>query len=284
MKKHLLVGAFLFYCSSVLAQDSLTLTDGFRTADGWTTRKVVSAGLVTGFLGGSLVSSYYDWWNANSQSFHFVREGFWNDYSLGIDKFGHAFTSYFYFNTFRYIMLWGGFTPKTAFWWSFGTTAFFAISIEVGDGLSPYGFSFEDLTANGLGLGFAVLQEEYPFFRNFSLKWSYVPTDGYRFPPRFTDHYDGHTYWLAFNMHNLLPGDAGNCWPEFLQLAVGYSVADQMTKRELVIGLDLNLRAFDVEQPELLLVRNTVDMIHLPAPAIKFTEDKPAKAYLFNLN
>ncbi|RPH37794.1 DUF2279 domain-containing protein, partial [bacterium] len=260
------------------------ITEGFYTRPGWPARKAISAVTVGGILCGSLVSSYYDWWNGQSRQFHFNQEGWFNDYSLGIDKAGHTYTSYFYFHAFRNLMLWGGFRPSTAYWWAAGTTAFFALSIEVGDGFSPYGFSVEDLAANGLGLAYAMLQTKWDFLRNINLKWSYVPPDGYRWPPHFTEHYDGHAYWLTFNMHNLLPGKIGATWPEFLQLGVGYGVHDHVTKRELVIGLDLNLGAFSVQNQDLLLLSKTVDMFRLPLPAVEFTEGKAPRAYLFYTN
>ncbi len=64
-----------------------------------------------------------------------------------------------------------------------------------------------------IGLGYGMLQTEVPFLQNFNLKWSYVPADGYRLPPRFTDHYDAHTYWLTINVHNLLPKVRGAIGP-----------------------------------------------------------------------
>lgn len=276
----------LFCCTApTFAQDSTVfMTEGFETRADWTARKGISVVAFSGVLCGSLVSSYFDWWNDSPQAFHFTQEGWFHDYSLGIDKAGHAFTSYFYFHTFRNLLLWGGFRRSTAFWWAAGTTAFFALSVEIGDGLSPVGFSFEDLAANGFGLAFAMLQTKYDFLRNFSLKWSYVPPDGYRWPPRFTDHYDGHGYWLTFNMHNLLPGKIGDSWPECLQLALGYGVDEKMTKREFMIGLDLNLGAFSIDNQDFLLLTKTLDMIHLPLPAVEFTEGKEPKAYLFYTN
>src|SRR5512140_766910 len=144
---------FLLLCSvtPAFAQDStVVITEGFQTRPDWTTRKAISTVAFGGVLVGSLVGSYFDWWNEDSRSFHFTQEGWFQDYSLGIDKCGHAYTSYFYFHTFRNLLLWGGARPSTAFWWASGATAFFAVSVEIGDGLSPIGFSFEDLAANSL--------------------------------------------------------------------------------------------------------------------------------------
>ena len=69
-----------------------------------------------------------------------------------------------------------------------------------------------------------------------------------------------------------------------LLLAVGYSVGNNVSRRELAIGFDLNLRAIGTTQPELMLLRNTVDMIHLPAPAVKLVEGDKPRWYLFHRN
>ncbi len=251
---------------------------------GWSARKVIATGAVGSLLVGSLISSYFDWWKGSSEPFHFVDDGLFNNYSLGIDKIGHAYTSYFYFHTFRNIMLWGGYDARSAFWWAAGGTIFFAVSIEIGDGLSPYGFSGYDLAFNMAGLGFAMAQTEFPFLRNFTFKWSYVPADGYRWPPHFTDHYDAHTYWLAVNVHNLLPEGWRGYWPECVQFAVGYGVDDHQTKREAVLGIDINLDAFHVANRDVGLLQETMSLIHLPSPAVKFTEEKQPRWYVLHWN
>jgi hypothetical protein len=45
----------------------------------------------------------------------------------------------------------------------------------------------------------------------------------------------------------------------------------------MVIGLDLNLGAFNVEDPDLRLLQQTVDLFHLPSPAVKMTENERAQ-------
>ncbi len=266
------------------ARDSLQTILHADEATGWSARKIIATGAVGGLLAGSLVGSYNDWWKDAAEPFHFVDDGLFNNYSLGIDKVGHAYTSYFYFHCFRNVMLWGGYDSSAAFWAAGGTSALFALSIEIGDGFSPYGFSLYDLAFNMGGLGYAMAQVGVPFLRNFQLKWSYVPVGGYRWPPHFTDHYDAHTYWLAVNVHNLLPGEWRGYWPECIQLAVGYGVNKGYTRRELVIGLDLNVGAFTLENPELRLLQQTVDLIHLPSPAVKMTEGERPRWYLVHTN
>jgi hypothetical protein len=279
--------ALLVVCLAVSlcrAQDSLSERTGFSASQGWTPRKVIATAGVGGVLVGSLISSYYDWWQDTGQQFHFVDDGVFNNYSLGVDKIGHAYTSYFYFHAFRNLLLWGGYDESTALWWGAGTSALFALSIEIGDGFSPFGFSFPDLLFNMSGLGWGILQAKVPFMQNFNFKWSYVPAEGYRFPPHFTDHYDAHTYWLTVNVHNLLPESMQEYWPALLQVAVGYGATDGMSRRKAAIGFDFNLKSFAVENDELGFLLRTADMIHLPAPAIRFVEGKPPTYKVFYTN
>jgi hypothetical protein len=277
--------AMLLVCACrATARDSLVVTDGFRQFDDFTGRKIIATGLMGGILAISLAWSYDSWWKDTGEPFHFQSENWLNGEHRGIDKIGHFYTSYFYFHTFRNVMLWGGYRRSKALWWAAGAAAFFALTVEIGDGLSDIGFDYQDLVFNMSGLGYAVAQTEVPFLRNFNFKWSYVPAGGYEFPPRFTRHYDAHTYWLTFNVHNLLPSPLQNYWPEFLQLAVGYGVGNNVTKREGVIGLDFNLGVLCAPNEDILLVRKTVDMFHIPAPAVKFTEDQKPKYYLFHTN
>ncbi len=264
------------------AMDSLCVRDGVEQTQELSGRKVVSNVLVGGLLVGSLVDSYYAWWKDASKPFTFHAEGWLGGSSLGIDKAGHLFTSYFYFHTFRNIMVWGGHDESTALWWAAGTSTFFALSIEIGDGVSEFGFDYQDLLFNLSGVGYGILQTKFPVLKDFNLKWSYVPRDGYRFPPRFTEHYDAHTYWLAVNIDNLLPEALQTYWPDFLQIAVGYSVDDRGSRREAVIGFDINLESFTTGNQDLLLVQKTLNMFHYPGPAIKFTQRKTPRYYLLH--
>lgn len=242
---------------------------------------MIATGLVGSFMVGSLTDSYFSWWKGAGSHFTFRAEGWWNNPHLGIDKAGHVYTSYFYYHAVRNVLLWGGYESSVASMWAAGLSGFFAVSIEVGDGLSDFGFDYQDLACNLAGLGYAMAQTKYPFLRNFNLKWSYVPRDGYRFPPRFTDHYDAHTYWVTVNVKNLLPVSLEPYWPGFLQLGVGYGVDDNESKRELVVGLDLNLEIFQTHNEELSLIQKTVNMFHIPAPAVKFTQSKTPRYYFF---
>ena len=107
----------------------------------------------------------------------------------------------------------------------------------------------------------------------------------YKLPVRFTDDYGAHAYWLVANVNNLLPAVAEPYWPDFLQIAMGIGVNDRLTQRELAIGLDFDLESlFRTENEDWLLFLKTVNMFHIPAPAIKFTDVEEPAYYLFQRN
>jgi hypothetical protein len=285
MKKALFV--VLFVTTTLLrAQDTLAVTDGFSVKPEFGGRKLVATTMIGGMLVTSLIWSYDTWWRDAGRPFHFKTENWLDGYFRGLDKVGHFYTSYFYFQTFRNIMLWGGYEHSTANWWAAGAAGFFAVAVETGDGVTKdYGFDYQDIIFNFSGIGYGLLQTQVPFLKNFNFKWTYAPNEGYRFPVRFTDNYDAHTYWLSCDVNNLLPSSLEPLWPDWLNVAVGMGVDDHWTKREFLIGLDLNLQSlFRTENEDWLLVEKTVDMFHIPGPAIKWTEEKGPRYYLFHKN
>jgi len=99
-----------------------------------------------------------------------------------------------------------------------------------------------------------------------------------------TDHYDAHTYWIALNLPAVLPERWRGAWPAFLQPAVGYGVDRHQTRREFVVGFDIDIESLSVKNPELELVEGILGPIHIPEPALKFTEGGSPRRYLFQKN
>jgi hypothetical protein len=157
------------------------------------------------------------------------------------------------------------------------------LQIEIGDGMSQYGFDYQDLVFDMGGVAYGMLQSEVPVLQNFNFKFSYWSKKGFTSPANFTQDYDAMTIWLTVNVHNLLPTSMDKYWPEWLQIALGYGVDDHETKREGVIALDLNFEAFKTENDNVRVAEKLLDLMHVPAPAVKFTERTPPKYYLFHL-
>jgi hypothetical protein len=265
-----IVAAFILFYSTLNLSAQQADSTRFKL---FTKKNLVIAGLVAQQASSTLIE-YEWWWKDSTNKFHFEHDGFLNNYSFGMDKLGHAYTSYMYFVTVNEVMKWAKFSDKTRLYTSVILPAAWAISIEIGDAMAPYGFSVPDLAANFSGIGYGLLQDRVPFFQNIDFKFSYYPRQG-NF--NVSSNYDDHIYWLSFNMHNLLPKPIGRKWPELINLAIGYSIKgyniQPQYQRELMFGIDLNLRALKTKNSTLKTIRNIANLVHLPAPGVKHTLD-----------
>ncbi|MEW6512293.1 MAG: DUF2279 domain-containing protein [Bacteroidota bacterium] len=243
-------------------------------------RKIASTAMVGAIFAANLVDAYFTWWKDAQKPFSFFSEDWLNGPHLGIDKPGHFYGAYSIFKITRTILLWGGHDRSTAFWWATGLSLFNGLEVEIGDGFSPYGFDVEDLLFDFAGVGYAMLQSEIPYLENFNFKFSYWSEKGVKTPAAFVEDYDALTIWLSFNMHNLLPEPVAGVWPKWLNLAVGYGVDDRVTRREFLIGLDLNFEGFETESQDVLLLERIGNVWHAPAPAVKFTTGRGPRWYL----
>jgi hypothetical protein len=274
----------LLSVSTSSAQDSALVTEGFRQKDGWTTRKVLATSIVGTIMLTTLYDSYDTWWKNAEKPFSFLGHSeenwVWGPH-LGTDKTGHLFGTYVITKIIWNILLWGGVDRSTAFWWSAGLGLWNGLQTEIGDGFSPWGFDYQDLVFDVAGVGFAMLQAEVPPLRNFNFKFSYWSKTGIRSPANFINDYDAMTIWLAVNVHNLLPSSVSRYWPEFLQLSVGYGVAEGESRRRIAIGLDFNLEAFDFNNEEVLCAQRVLNVMHYPAPAVKIVEGREPTYRMF---
>jgi hypothetical protein len=106
------------------------------------------AGLVAGIANGYASDHLY-----GIQKFHFTDERFfqYDTYAGGSDKVSHFIVSAnsvdLLYDAYRLNRL----TPDQAFWLSWATVTLAGVFVEVGDGLVPYGFSAQDVTADTLG-------------------------------------------------------------------------------------------------------------------------------------
>jgi hypothetical protein len=291
----LLLFVFLFNNKSLFADEFNKLeNDSFAARKRW-----IAAGLVSQQVA-STIFEYHWWWKDDYHDFQIYSDGGFNNYSLGIDKVGHFFTSYFYFHSINEVMKYGRFSKKSRRIVSIAMPAFWALSIELGDGFSSYNFSPQDLMANLMGVGFGVLQDQYPFMNNFKFKFSYFPSQYYRDVDfknwKFVADYDGHMYWLTADMHNLLSKNKRQFWPKGLNLGIAYGVdgfseVDQLRlntnrqiQRKFVIGLDWNLNAIQTKKQSVKTLLKIADFVHLPAPGIRRINPDKTSGHLLLLN
>lgn len=301
MKRYFFLVILFIICTKTDAQisvDSTISTANYNDSLLYKRRqKWIIAGLAT-----QQVASYYLeykwWWEGNYHKFNVNSDGGFNNYSLGLDKVGHFYTSYMFSNALRELFTWGHFSNRTTNWVSVAIPFAWALSIEIGDGFSRYEFSPGDLTANTLGIAYALAQHKVPVLRNFNFKFSYFP-GSYFSENNFkgwslTADYDGHIYWLSTDIHGLLSEKYKKHWPAFLNLALGYGInnfsesfyygKNYVKQREFFIGLDYNLRSLKAKNETRAAVRNILDYYHYPAPGIKKTGDENWKLKPLLLN
>jgi hypothetical protein len=180
-------------------------------------------------------------------------------------------------------MLYGGFSPSAATWWGAGLSFLNSLTVEVGDGFTPFGFDWSDLGMGAAGIGYGVLQSEVPVFQNVNLKFSYWSGRGFKTPAAFIQDYDAMTVWASVNVHEFLPETWKEYWPKWLALAVGYGVHDGETRREFAIGFDINFLGFEGTSEDLLFLKKSLNLIRPPLPAVKFTEGRRPHYQVFML-
>jgi len=283
MRRVLPAALLLFVASRLLAQDSVEVTDGFRRIEGPSARKTISASVVGLVTALETYDDYNVWWVGAAKPFSFFSERWLEGGQRGLDKVGHFYGCYAMYKGVRDVMLWGGYSRATAMWWGVVLGLWNGVRIEIGDGFSPYGFDYQDLTFDVAGVAYGVLQSEIPLLQNFNWKFSYWSAKGIASPANFTQDYDAMTIWLTVNVHNLLPESWRPYWPEFIQFAAGLGVDQGFGQRKAVVGLDFNLSAFKTDNDDIRIVERILDLGHWPAPAVRFVNDRAPVYHMFYL-
>jgi hypothetical protein len=115
-----------------------------------TKTRIATAGVVLG----APVVGYFVWWRTTSRStFEFANERWFqrDTYAGGADKASHVFLGYISALTLQGMYRSLGKTPAEARTLALGAVVLTGALIEVGDGFSRYGFSWEDIVMNAVG-------------------------------------------------------------------------------------------------------------------------------------
>ncbi|MFZ4620393.1 MAG: DUF2279 domain-containing protein [Bacteroidota bacterium] len=260
-------------------------------------RKTVAT-VVTVAWSAAAVAVEFDWWWKpdplyKQHAFRWESDGYFNNYSFGVDKLGHFYSSYLIFSVTYDFLKWADFDDETVMWTAIALPTMHAVGIEIGDGFSKWAFNMSDLYFNAAGIGYGILQVKYPYLKNFNYKWSYYPSvSGGKKDPDWgpASDYSGHIYWVSMDMHNILPEPVKHYWPKELNLAVGLgaknvSYSDVGIKQhKYAVGLDWNTTAILPDGDTWLIFKNLINKLKFPAPAMKFySKDKPeGKLFLLN--
>jgi hypothetical protein len=168
------------------------------------------------------VTGFVAWWHRGLDTrFDVAHEGWFGPqtYSGGIDKLGHAFSFYVATRMLNRGFGWAGLPAGESLPLSMALALGLGLGIETLDALArggKYGFSWEDLVMDGLGIGLGWLAESDPSFdRWFAFRW--LRSSGGD-PQRTYDHHQYYAVlrlsgWSALGPYNPL---------RYLELMVGY--------------------------------------------------------------
>lgn len=237
---------------------------------------------------GALTYDYFNqvWWKPTKVKKFTLRED-WNDL-LRADKAGHFYFSYVLSDVYKSIFKWVGFSGKTSAFLGAGISVIYEVGVvELTDGFTTrWGFSPSDAVLDVLGAFFPVAQEYFPGLNSITFKFSYTPS-GYTwldylrvgslkdalYKKQFHTDYEGMTFWASFEFQKLLPHKIEKFIPDFINLAIGYSVKNinyaGRGYSELYIAIDFNLLKIDTKIDILNRVIRTLNYIHLPAPTLR---------------
>lgn len=190
----------------------------------------------------------WDW--GSRKQFKWNPEGWFGDAtsSGGMDKLGHAFTSYALSNVFTERLVRAGRPVERAALSSFLTTQAIMLYVEVFDGYSnDHGFAREDLAMNFLGSSLSYARSVNPKVRDLlDFRMEYQPSNYKGFRP--LSDYAGQKYLMALKLSGV---DATRNTPfRYLELQTGYysrgfSKAERdaglIRSRQYFVGFGLNL-------------------------------------------
>lgn len=190
-------------------------------------------------------------WEWGSSGFHFENEGWFGEDTKygGMDKLGHAFTGYllteYFSQRIGHEVADADGAIVTGSILSMGLMTY----IEFFDGFSGgHGFSYEDLIADGVGVGFSFLRNTVPELANrLDFRMEYIQSDYSSFAP-FTD-YAGQKYVLALKLSGFEEFEETPL--RFVELQAGYFTqgytdaerdagVDQRREPYLAVGVNLN--------------------------------------------
>lgn len=217
-------------------------------------------------------------WRWGTADFHFNDEGWFGmeTGSMGMDKLGHAYTTYLFTEYLTQRILQESDDPRGAALTAAALSMGLQTYVEVFDGFSiDHGFSREDIIANMTGAVASILRSTIPgLAEKVDFRLEYIPSgDSYVSP--VSDYY-GQKYLLAvklsgFEMFEDTP-------MRFLELQAGYYARGATRKerrREPYLGIAFNLQELfaDSDWTSALIARRSLEYIQVPYTYIATTRN-----------
>jgi hypothetical protein len=160
-------------------------------------------------------------WGWGETKFHFTREGWFgkNTKYGGIDKLGHAWSAHVMSDYITWRLRSMGYNGFESSVTAAILTGVAFVGVEVGDGFSHYGASYEDVLASAAGIAFSFLRNTIPgLHEKVDFRMQYMPT-GHGDLLGLGD-YDGKKFLLAWKLSGFEPFKEGPL--RYLEIHTGY--------------------------------------------------------------
>ncbi len=227
--------------------------------------------------------------NYKRSGFHSLND---NSQWMQMDKFGHAFSSYYIGKMGMDALAWSGETKKNQLIYGATLGFVFLTTIEVLDGFSEeWGFSTGDIMANAFGTGLLIGQELLWDEQRIQMKFSFQSSpyadnnpDKLGSTPleQILKDYNGQTYWFSGNLKSFFKESK---IPRWFNVAVGYG-ANGLPEgsydfsnipptpidsyRQFFASIDVDLTKIKTNSDFLKTVFNVFNFIKIPAPTIEY--------------
>ena len=232
------------------------------------------------------------WWKEERTRFHFYQGwrrtkgyldfGWYDSYCGHMDKLGHYYSSRILSEQFTSLSRWIGFKNNTIRWIGPILSSVLMLEIEIYDGFfKEWGFSLADFTANELGAFAPMIENKISFMNDFIFKLSYHSSNQSTNEPTFVKDYTGMTFWLSWNISSIMPKEFKKHYPEWLNLAMGYSVTKYAHGEiELYLAPDINWEKVSIGNSDTAkFIKRILNYFHFPCITWQF---KPKnRFYLF---
>lgn len=191
----------------------------------------------------------YNNWNWGARSFHVKSEDWFEEDSAtgGSDKTGHFYMTYLLSRILSSRMEDRGWSLEEASLAGSLSGMLAMTFLEIGDGTSSYGFSTEDLLADGLGALSAYFIRSNPKVDEFiDIRLEYLPSSGYLDNADTATDYSGMKHLVAFKLAGF--DDIKETPLQYIEFQVGYYSrgyrtydVDVAKSQQIYVGVGLNL-------------------------------------------
>jgi len=253
-----------------------------------------------------MIGLYHAWYKNYPQSnFHTFND---NKEWKGIDKIGHAYSTYAESKASMELWRWTGMERKKRIWIGGMSGAVYHTVIETLDGFSKeWGWSWGDFGANILGSGMLVAQELAWDEQRIQFKFSFHHKSyndatlnqrsnkifGKSTAERFLKDYNGQTYWLSANLKSFFPKSKLPAW---LQISLGtgaeglfganenigkdangtinFSRTDIKRYRQWYLAPDIDLTKIKTNRKGIKVALNILNIVKFPMPSLEYSNGK----------